>query len=130
MQIFASAKKTRTTGSTIFFFLILMVTGVAWAEDVEHRTMRIDGVLQALDVCLAGRAVDDHVGGNVRISRPRRVIDGEEAAKIDVAGHLYDDSTHRNAEQIRVQPVGDLLASPERRQNQLDGIRTLIGSAQ
>ena len=85
--------------------------------------MRVDRLLELFQRLLICRRDDAHRAAQFLISRPHRLIDGEEAAQVDIAFQRHRDVLQRNGEGRGIGAVGDLLTGAERRQDQLDRVR-------
>src|SRR5229473_3252515 len=99
-------------------------------QDVEHRAMRVNNLLQPCKIGVARAALQPHRSSHVLEARTHAILDGEEAAKIEIAFDLHRNRLERNTQRLGIGSVGDFLARGECAQNEFDRIRAGVGAAE
>ena len=104
--------------------------GRGWvAQDIQHGAVPVDGFLQALQIVLRSRAVEDDLGLDLGETGPHVRIDVEEAAQIEAALQFHRDAVEWNAKGVGIQAIGNLLAGAERDQDVFYRIGGRVGAA-
>jgi hypothetical protein len=100
------------------------------AQNVEHRTMRVDDFLQFGEVGSGRAAFEIDGAADIVEAGADAFLYREKAAQIERPFELDGDAIKRDAERGGISPIGDFLACSERCQHELDRIRTRVRSAE
>ena len=92
--------------------------------------MGVDRRAQLLQLLIARARLQPHRAADPLIAGAHAVVDREEPLEVDRAGELDRDALERDAECGGIGPVGDLLASAEGGEDQLDRVGPGIGAAE